>query len=248
MGPSMATAAARYPQINAPAWRYNPNLCFKPCHTMAAPCLLRTCLLRSPCRLPRAHHRQPAGAAPAASGVTSTHAVSLPSTMRTQAQPRVNGGPEQTRMHIREIDGDSREPAGLQDGGRRQSRARTRSGRLVLERVQRVEGLAANPQQTIEIDGGGRRGLATSNRSQVSTSAAISPPASPRRAVEGRGAAGESPSPQSPKPGRAAVRSRSTVSIASTPNGMNAAASLRSSGGSAVVSVRSASVREVRFQ
>ena len=61
-------------------------------------------------------------------------------------------------MHIREIDGDNREPAGLQDEGERLDGALEDAvGQARPERVQRVEGLAANPQQTIEIDGGGRR-------------------------------------------------------------------------------------------
>ena len=49
-------------------------------------------------------------------------------------------------MHIREIDGDNREPAGLQDEGERLDGALEDAvGQARPERVQRVEGLAANP-------------------------------------------------------------------------------------------------------
>ena len=115
--------------------------------------------------------------APAAPARRSTHAVSLPSIVRCTRSQVVNGRRfSAAQRHVGQIDRDDAEPAGLQHEVERLERA--------IERpVEHGDwpwpigsnGLAADPQQRDRDRRRRQQAEATSRRSKVSTSAAISP-------------------------------------------------------------------------
>ena len=137
VGHSCHAGCSVYP----PARRHNPNLCCKAGHPVGR----RT----APCHLPGAHHRQTARAARQRLRRHQQARGVAPLDDALQPQP---GGKRQAlqyaRIHIREINGDNREPACLQN------------------EVERLDGaiddtiggahLPANPQQTLEVDACGR--------------------------------------------------------------------------------------------